>query len=122
MTLNELDIPPMGGRRYCNHKVINIGENQASGNGWVEGGNVDDKQKRGDGGTLWGTHGIWRIFFGEPWKRRRHFGLVRKLLTHETTYLCAPLPLSAAVSWDRSTLSKPPLMSRKREETLRSSR
>ena len=37
-------------------------------------------------------------------------------------YLCAPLALSAAVRWDGSTLSKPPLMSRKREETLRSSR
>ena len=36
-------------------------------------------------------------------------------------YLLVPLALSAAVSWDRSTVSKPPLMARKREETLRSS-
>ena len=60
--------------------------------------------------------------FGDPWKRSRHFRLERKLLTHETMYLCTPLALRAAVSWDGSTLSKPPLTSRKREETFRSRR
>ena len=59
--------------------------------------------------------------FGEPWKRRQHFRLVRKLPTHETMYLWVPLALSAEVSWAGSKLLKPPLMSRKREETLRSS-
>ena len=60
--------------------------------------------------------------FGEPWKRSRHIQLVRKLPAHETLYLCVPLALRAAVSWDGSTLSNPPLISRNREETLRSSR
>ena len=60
--------------------------------------------------------------FGDPWKRSPHFRLVRKLLTKATTYLCTPLALRAAVSWDGSTLSKPPLTSRKSEETLRSRR
>ena len=48
--------------------------------------------------------------------------MARKLPTQATTYLRTPLALSAAVSWDGSTLSKPPLISRKREETLRSRR
>ena len=60
--------------------------------------------------------------FRELWKRRRHLRLVRKLPTHEMMYVWVPLALGAEVSWAESTLSKPPLMSRKREETLRSSR
>ena len=61
-------------------------------------------------------------FLGEPWNKSRHFRLVRKLPTQATMYLCTPLALSAAVSCEGSTLSKPPLMSRKREETFRSRR
>ena len=62
------------------------------------------------------------ISFGKPWKRSRHFWLVRKLPTHETMYLCAPLALSATVSWDGPKFSNPPLMSRKRGGALKSSR
>src|ERR1700761_6225867 len=56
---------------------------------------------------------------GEPWKRRRHCLLVRKLPIQEVRYLWAPFALRAEVSWEGSTLSKPPFMSRKSEEDLR---
>jgi len=55
---------------------------------------------------------------GEPWKSSLHMRLVRKLPTHAVRYLWAPLAQSADVSWLGSTLSKPPLMSRKRDDTL----
>ena len=56
---------------------------------------------------------------GEPWKRRWHCLPERKLPIHEVKYLWAPLALRNEVSWAGSTLSKPHLMSRKREEVLR---
>ena len=65
MTLKELDIPSLRERRNCNHKVINLEENQAFGNGWVEGGNINNEQQRRDGGAMWGTHGDWsKSFWG----------------------------------------------------------
>jgi len=54
----------------------------------------------------------------EPWKSSLHMRLVRKLPTHAQRYLWAPLAQSADVSWPTSTLFKPPLMSRKRDQTL----
>ena len=57
--LEELDIPSMRGGCYCNHKVVNVGEDQALGNDWVEGGDVYNKQEGGDWGALWSTHGDW---------------------------------------------------------------
>ena len=71
MTLEELDVPPVGGGRHCDHKVINVGENQASGDGGVEGGDVNNKQKGGDRGALRSTHGdgrehSWRTLEKEP--------------------------------------------------------
>ena len=66
VTLKELDVSPVRGRRYCNHKVIDLGEDQALGNGRMERGNVNNKQQRRDGGALRGTHGDRREFFGEP--------------------------------------------------------
>ena len=59
VTLKELDIPSLRERRNCNHKVINVGENQAFGNGCVEGGNINNEQQWRDGGALWSTHGDW---------------------------------------------------------------
>ena len=52
MTLEELNVPPVGGRSNCDHEVLNVGENQASGYGGEEGGHVNDEQERGDGGSL----------------------------------------------------------------------
>ena len=37
VALEELDIPPVRGGCYCDHKVVNVGENQALENDWVEG-------------------------------------------------------------------------------------
>ena len=42
----------------------------------------------------------------------------KKLPTHAVRYLWAPLALSAELSWPGSTLSKPPLISKNRDETL----
>ena len=64
VTLKELDVPSMGGRRHCDHKVIHVGEDQASVNAWVEGGNVDDEQRGAHGRYLWGTLGDWWEFLG----------------------------------------------------------
>ena len=50
----------MGSGCYCNHEVINVGEDQSSGNGGVEGGDVDNEQEGGDGRALRGAHGNWR--------------------------------------------------------------
>jgi len=55
---------------------------------------------------------------GEAWNSSRHMRLVRKLPTHAVRYLWAPFPRSADVSWPGSTLSNPPFMSRKIDETL----
>ena len=55
---------------------------------------------------------------GEPWKSSLHMRLIRKLPTHAVRYLWAPLARSADASWPGSTLLKPPLISRKRDETL----
>ena len=49
----------MGSGCHCNHEVINVGEDQASGDGGVEGGEVDNEQEGGDGGALRGAHGNW---------------------------------------------------------------
>ena len=59
MALKELDVPPVGSGCHCDHKVINVGENQTFGDGGVEGRDVDDEQERGDGGALGGAHCYW---------------------------------------------------------------
>ena len=51
MALQKLNVSPVGSGCHCNHEVINVGEDQASGNGGVEGGEVDNEQKGGDGGA-----------------------------------------------------------------------
>ena len=56
VTLEELDVPPVRGSRKCDHEIINVGENQASGYAGMEGGHINDKQERGDGGALWCAH------------------------------------------------------------------
>src|ERR1700743_2775231 len=77
-------------------------------------------KSRGEMGEPWGVPtATGAKVLGEPWKRRRHCLLVRKLPIQEVRYLWAPLALRAEVSCEGSTLSKPPLMSRKREEDLR---
>ena len=45
VTLKEPDVSPMRGRRYCNHKVIDAGEDQAPGDGRVERGDIYDKKQ-----------------------------------------------------------------------------
>ena len=59
MALQELNVSPMGRGCYCDHEVINVGEDQASGNEGVEGGDVDNEQEGRDGGALWGAHCHW---------------------------------------------------------------
>ena len=59
---------------------------------------------------------------GEPWKRSRHFQLVKKLPTHKTIYLYTPWAPKAGVSKDGSTFSNPPLICRNREGTFWSNR
>ena len=49
MALKELNISSVRVRCYRDHEIINVGEDQALGNGWVEGGYIDDKQQWGDG-------------------------------------------------------------------------
>ena len=56
MALEKLDIPPVRVRCYCDHEVVNVRENQALGNGRVEGGDIDNEQQRRDGGALWSAH------------------------------------------------------------------
>ena len=56
VTLEELDVPPMGGRCYCDNEVINVGEDQPLGDAGVVGGDVDNEQKGRDRGVLWGAH------------------------------------------------------------------
>src|ERR1700712_5963287 len=53
---------------------------------------------------------------GAPWKRRRHVLSVRKGRTQEVMYLGACLRESMPAKVGSSTLSKPPLISRKRVE------
>ena len=43
VALKELDVPPMGGRCNCDHEVINVGENQASGYERMEGRHVNNE-------------------------------------------------------------------------------
>ena len=56
VTLEELNVPSVGGGRHCDYKIVNVGEDQAFGDEGVEGGDVDYEQKGGDRGALWGTH------------------------------------------------------------------
>ena len=57
VTLKELNVPPVGGGRHCDHEIINVGENQSPGDGGVERRNINNKQEGGDRGALGGTHG-----------------------------------------------------------------
>ena len=40
--------------------MINIPEDQAMRKGYIQGGNINNKQQRRNGGTLWGADGNWR--------------------------------------------------------------
>jgi len=76
-------------------------------------------KRRGEMGEPWGVPtATSEKILGEPWKSSLHMRLVRKLPTHAVRFLWAPLARSADVSWPGLTVSKPPLMSRKRDETL----
>jgi len=55
---------------------------------------------------------------GEPWKSRWHDHWDRKDGIHTTRYPGVPFEERKDVRIEESTSSKPPLMSRKREETL----
>ena len=59
VTLKKLYVPSVREGRNCNHKVIDVRENQALRYAQMKGGNINNKQQRGDGGALWGTHGDW---------------------------------------------------------------
>ena len=63
MTLEKLDVPSVGGGGNCDHKVINVGEDQAPRDFGVEGGDVDNKQEGGDRGALGGSPGDGRKYF-----------------------------------------------------------
>ena len=56
VTLEELNVPPVRGGYYFYHEVINVGEDQALGDGVVDGRDLDNEQEGGDRGALWGTH------------------------------------------------------------------
>ena len=56
MALKELNVPSVGGRCHCDHKVVNVGEDQPFGDGGVEGGDVDNEQEGRDRRALWRTH------------------------------------------------------------------
>ena len=67
MALEKLDVPSVGGRCNCDHEVINVGENQTSGDGGMKGGYVNDEK----GGGRWGSLGVYplrpeRTFWGSP--------------------------------------------------------
>ena len=61
--MEKVDVPSVGGRRHCDHEVINVGENQSFRDGGVEGGDENNKQNRGDRGALRGTPGDRREYF-----------------------------------------------------------
>ena len=66
MTLKELDNSSVGGRGYCNYKIMNVGENQAFGSGWVKGGDINNKQQRREGEPCRVPTGTSETLFGEP--------------------------------------------------------
>ena len=70
MALEELDVPSVGGRCYCDHEVINVGENQPFGDGGVEGGDVDHEQEGRDRRALGCTHGDGREYFWRALKEK----------------------------------------------------
>ena len=55
---------------------------------------------------------------GEPWKRRRHDRWDKKDRIHATRYPGVPFEERNDVKIEESTLSKPPLISRERQEAL----
>jgi len=76
-------------------------------------------KRSGEMGEPWGVPtATGENILGDPGKRSLHMRLVRKQPTHAMRYLWAPLARSADMSWPGSTLSKPPLMSRNKDETL----
>jgi len=56
LPLQDLDVAPIGGRGRGQTEVVHVGEREALGDLWVEAGNVNDKQKRGDWGALGRAH------------------------------------------------------------------
>jgi len=68
--LKEADIGPLGGRGHCDGKVVNVGDNKSRGDFQVEGGDVYDKQKGGDGGSFSGPDRNWSEKAGGPLKRQ----------------------------------------------------
>ena len=63
MALEDLDVPSVRGRCDCDYEVINVGENQSSGDGGVEGGDVDDEQEGRDRRALGCTQSDGREYF-----------------------------------------------------------
>ena len=57
MTLEELDVPSVGGRCHCDHEVVNVGVDQSFRDGGVEGGDVDHEQEGRDRRVLGCTYG-----------------------------------------------------------------
>jgi len=52
-----VDITPIGRRGNRQTEVIDVGEGEPLGDHTVEMGNINNKQKRGDGGALRRAHG-----------------------------------------------------------------
>ena len=50
--LKEANVGSVGGRGHCDGKVVHIGDNKLPEDLQVEGGDVYDEQKGGDGGSL----------------------------------------------------------------------
>ena len=84
----------------------------------MEGGDLYDEQKEGDGGCLRNPTEMGAKRRGDPWNVRRQVGSRRKETTHWTRYGLTPFLRRRERSEGDSTLSKPPFTSRKRVETL----
>jgi len=84
----------------------------------VEGGDVYDKQERGDGESLRDPTETGAKERGDPWNVRRQVRSLRKEPVHWTRYGLTPFLRRRERREGDSTLSKPHFTSRKRVETL----
>src|SRR5437868_13941582 len=73
----------------------------------------------GEKGEPWGVPTeTGENVLGEPWNKRRHDRWDKKDQIHATRYPGVPFEERTDVKIEESTLSKPPLISRKRKEAL----
>jgi len=49
-------VAPVGGGGHRDREVVNVRDHEASGHGHVQGGDIEQEEKGGDGGTLRRAH------------------------------------------------------------------